>query len=48
MASLLVPASLAKDETLTLLARLPADAVVQAGDMVDFACDLKHVLVLAR
>ncbi|QIG47762.1 ABC transporter ATP-binding protein [Nordella sp. HKS 07] len=38
----------AKDETLTLLARLPADAMVRPGDMIDFACDPAHVLVLAR
>ena len=43
-----VTASLATDESLTLLARLPADAAVQAGDMVNFACDPKHVLVLTR
>nr|WP_210346039.1 ABC transporter ATP-binding protein [Aestuariivirga sp. YIM B02566] len=43
-----VTASLVKDESLMLLARLPADAVVQTGDMVHFACDPKHVLVLTR
>jgi spermidine/putrescine transport system ATP-binding protein len=43
-----VTASLAKDETMTLLARLPADAAVLPGDMVNFACDPKHVLVLTR
>jgi len=43
-----VTASLAKEESMVLLARLPADAAVQAGDMVNFACDPKHVLVLTR
>jgi len=31
-----------------LLARLPADAVVRSGDVVEFACDPRHVLVLTR
>ncbi|WP_119275097.1 ABC transporter ATP-binding protein [Taklimakanibacter deserti] len=31
-----------------LLARLPADAAVRAGDVVEFACDPRHVLVLTR
>jgi spermidine/putrescine transport system ATP-binding protein len=33
---------------ISLLARLPADAIVQPGDLVEFACDPKHVLVLTR
>jgi spermidine/putrescine transport system ATP-binding protein len=33
---------------ISLLARLPADAMVQPGDMVEFACDPRHVLVLTR
>jgi spermidine/putrescine transport system ATP-binding protein len=32
----------------SLLARLPADATVRAGDLVEFACDPRHVLVLTR
>ncbi len=43
-----ITASLEKDPTLTLLARLPADASVQSGDRINFACDTKHVLVLTR
>lgn len=43
-----VTACLEKDKTLTLLARLPADAVVQPDDQINFACDPKHVLVLTR
>jgi spermidine/putrescine transport system ATP-binding protein len=31
-----------------LLARLPADAKVQPGDLVEFACDPRNVLVLTR
>jgi spermidine/putrescine transport system ATP-binding protein len=37
-----------RDAALTLLARLTADSVVQPGDVLDFACDPKHVLVLTR
>jgi len=33
---------------ISLLARLPADATVRAGDLVEFACDPRHVLVLTR
>jgi spermidine/putrescine transport system ATP-binding protein len=33
---------------LSLLARLPADAALRPGDMAEFACDPKHVLVLTR
>jgi spermidine/putrescine transport system ATP-binding protein len=33
---------------ISLLARLPADAMLQPGDVVEFACDPKHVLVLTR
>jgi spermidine/putrescine transport system ATP-binding protein len=43
-----ISASPDKDPALTLLARLPADASVTPGDHIDFACDPKHVLVLAR
>lgn len=43
-----VTACLDKDRTMTLLARLPADAVVQPDDRINFACDPKHVLVLTR
>jgi spermidine/putrescine transport system ATP-binding protein len=43
-----ITASPEKDPTLSLLARLPADAAVRPGDHIDFACDPKHVLVLAR
>jgi spermidine/putrescine transport system ATP-binding protein len=32
----------------SLLARLPADALIQPGDLVEFACDPRHVLVLKR
>jgi spermidine/putrescine transport system ATP-binding protein len=32
----------------SLLARLPADATLQPGDLVEFACDPRHVLVLTR
>jgi len=37
-----------KDAAMTLLARLPADSGVQPGDVMDFACDPRHVLVLTR
>ena len=37
-----------KHARMTLLARLPADSAVQPGDVLDFACDPKHVLVLTR
>jgi spermidine/putrescine transport system ATP-binding protein len=33
---------------ISLLARVPADATVQPADMVEFACDSRHVLVLTR
>jgi spermidine/putrescine transport system ATP-binding protein len=33
---------------LSLLARLPADALVQPGDVARFACEPRHVLVLTR
>lgn len=33
---------------LSLLARLPADAPVRPGDVVEFSCDPRHVLVLTR
>jgi spermidine/putrescine transport system ATP-binding protein len=33
---------------LNLLARLPADAVVRPGEVAEFACDPRHVLVLTR
>jgi spermidine/putrescine transport system ATP-binding protein len=33
---------------LALLARLPADAPVRTGDIVEFSCDPRHVLVLTR
>ena len=36
------------DPSMTLLARLPADAAVQTGDKMDFACDPRHVLILTR
>lgn len=31
-----------------LLVRLPADASIKPGDLVEFACDPRHVLVLTR
>jgi spermidine/putrescine transport system ATP-binding protein len=37
-----------KDAAMTLLARLPADSAVLPGDVMDFACDPRHVLVLTR
>ena len=37
-----------KDVQMTLLARLPADSAVRPGDVLDFACDPTHVLVLTR
>jgi spermidine/putrescine transport system ATP-binding protein len=33
---------------MSLLARLPADAIVQPGDLVEFACEPRHVLMLTR
>ncbi|MGE3876564.1 MAG: ABC transporter ATP-binding protein [Parvibaculaceae bacterium] len=33
---------------LDLLARLPADAAVKPGDIVEFACEPRHVLLLKR
>ncbi len=32
----------------SLLVRLPADAMLQPGDVIEFACDPRHVLVLTR
>jgi spermidine/putrescine transport system ATP-binding protein len=37
-----------KDAAMSLLARLPADSAVLPGDVMDFACDPRHVLVLMR
>jgi spermidine/putrescine transport system ATP-binding protein len=37
-----------KDAAMTLLARLPADSAVLPGDVMDFASDPRHVLVLTR
>ncbi|MGE0240007.1 MAG: ABC transporter ATP-binding protein [Parvibaculaceae bacterium] len=33
---------------ISLLARLPADAAIRPGDLVEFACEARHVLVLER
>ncbi len=43
-----VTATPEKDPAIALLARLPADSVVRPGDVLDFACDARHVLVLTR
>lgn len=43
-----VTATPEKSSRMSLLARLAADSVVQAGDVMDFACDPRHVLVLTR
>jgi spermidine/putrescine transport system ATP-binding protein len=43
-----VTASPERAPHISLLARVPADAPLQPGDMIEFACDPRHVLVLTR
>ena len=43
-----VTAAPEKHAAMTLLARLPADSAVQPGDVMNFACDPRHVLVLTK